>query len=392
VAGIVFAASVSAQTSQVVVDPWEALVVSTGGSLATNAEAWTQRRAELGLGNTALPVMSMPPDARADAISRLHEAGLLGAERSLLASGRDAGLVSSYRAARWDAVLRDVESELLGGDELVRRVTAIDLAERGALASLLPEQCIALGGAEREALDAYVALDLRTPYWRLRSPMEVEASPTPWPSQFAPALRVAIELLEAVPVSSTFVASADVCSGDVAALFASLAHVDAVQWEQLEPALLTVAAVTAVPDLAWVRPAISAYTRGDMRALQTLSELSVAGESGSYIAALVVAGQDNDGARELALAALPVATAAWHLWVRGELARRSGRYDEALRELGAAVDGDPYFAPALISRASALAAAGRAHDALADLHHLRLTYAGATPYATLIDALDRRLR
>lgn len=391
VVAIVFSATSAAQPVQVAVDPWVAVSAAAGGSLV-NAEAWIQRRTELGLGNAALPLVSMQPTVRTDAILRMHEAGFLGAERTLLSAGRDASLISPQAAERWDAVLRDVESELLGGDELGRRVLAFDLAERGSLAALLPEHCLALEGSERDALDALVALDVRTPFWRLRSNMELEAASAPVAESFAPALHAAIALLGASPASPRYSSSSDVCGGDVAALFAALAHVDATSWQRLEAALRTIAAVTAIPDRAWVRPATSAYARADLNALNTIAELGAAGQSGPWLVALVAAAGDDEDARDVARAALPDGAEAWQYWVRGELARRSGRHDDALPDLGAAVDADPYFALALLSRASALAAAGRAHDALADLHHLRLTYPGATPYAALIDALDRRLR
>jgi predicted Zn-dependent protease len=79
-------------------------------------------------------------------------------------------------------------------------------------------------------------------------------------------------------------------------------------------------------------------------------------------------------------------------WVRAEASRHSGEAREALELATAAVDEDPFFAAAYLTRASAQIALGTPNEALRDLEHLRRTFGSDPLYADWISALDRRLR
>lgn len=83
---------------------------------------------------------------------------------------------------------------------------------------------------------------------------------------------------------------------------------------------------------------------------------------------------------------------AWAAWVSAEVLRRGGDRELALESVERALGADPFFAPALLTRAAIRVADGAEDLALADVQHLRLGFGYGSAYERWIRALERRVR
>jgi predicted Zn-dependent protease len=104
-------------------------------------------------------------------------------------------------------------------------------------------------------------------------------------------------------------------------------------------------------------------------------------------------GAGGDGAAmAAALSSVELPDDPYATWVRAEAARQSGEPRRARDLATEAVDNDPFFAAAYLTRASAHIALGTPNEGLRDLEHLRRTFGDNPVYADWIAALSRRLR
>ncbi len=351
--------------------------------------SWARRRVELGLAGAGLDESALLPGALAEAALRLLDEGWLDEELGLLAAGSGSGEREQLRVALAGATGGD-----LSGGALRQRLIWAALLIRGSALSVLPASCLPTSGTDAIALDAAIAGQLAVPRWRLAAADELAPLPD-GPAPVAAALAAAHAWLPASPAdaSAGTPAPAGACDSAAVALLAALAHADAGEFAALTPAVRALAALGPLPRAPLVRAGVSAYMSADPDALSTLAALLGPDDpDAARVDALRISIVADAAALDAARDALPPASDAFGLWVRGELARRAAHYEAALTDLDAAVDADGFFAAALVSRASALIAAGRAPDALADRAHLERIYPGASPYAVLIEALGRRLR
>lgn len=378
------------------VDPWAAAWAALPpGQQPLDVAAWSARRADLSLGTTPWGTPGLDAARLIDSALRLHDGGYLGAELALVEAAVEQGLLEPIRAAAARAVLADLASGALDAEGLQQRVNQIDLRARGSLLSLLPLECLGAATVDPVSLQRIASAELAVPPWRVASSREV----LPSPPEAVPALETAARLLgrarrpdlaPVVPIEPGR------CWVDGLDLLAVVGELDASQRAAVMPALQTLGEVYDLPASLAVSLAARGYLDDDAASLA----LAVRWAEGHGVAPFVralelsVRTTDGDGPEVLGpvVDALPAADDAFESWVRGELLRRAQRADASLEPLNAAIGADPWFAAALISRSSALVALGRGYDALSDLQHLRVIYPAATPYAALIDALDRRLR
>lgn len=312
-------------------------------------------------------------------------------ERALLAVEVSQETVSVWAGEQWLAVLDDA----LDPRALVWTGLYVD----GSAAALLDRSCMPLdpsilGGLRQGA---------RMSAYRNGSPLEAAPS-LPADGTLRDAL--AGEGGAAIAASLAFVAAgfegvgvptfeaSDGCDPSTVIAMADLGETELADWERVLPGLEAVAMTRPIPYELIRRIAVHWYLATRPTALSTLLHLWDEGAASerAMLEALAHGAAGNGEAMARALDDVSLPDDPYATWVRAEAARQSGEARTARDLATAAVDADPFFAAAYLTRASTQIALGTPNEALRDLEHLRRTFGTDPTYAGWILALDRRLR
>ncbi|MFT6398395.1 MAG: hypothetical protein ACJAYU_003153 [Bradymonadia bacterium] len=316
---------------------------------------------------------------------------LLSWERALLAVETQQGTVSEWAARLWLAAL--------DGDHSSQSTVWTALFVQGSAASTLSSQCMPVD----PTILFQVARAERLAGHRYGSALE--AAPT-LPDDDT--LRTAIATNGgAVAASLAFVADAwpgvslptgefsEQCDPAFVAALASLGATERTEWDRIHPALVTLLESRPVPANVLRRAALHWYLDTRPVAIRTLADGAThASPADRAMLYALAAGARGDSA-EMSAAIDGVAlddADLFTIWVRAETARQAGDARQARDLSNAAVDADPFFAAAYLTRASAFIALGAANEGLRDLEHLRRTFGDHPAYSSWIVALGRRLR
>ncbi len=311
-------------------------------------------------------------------------------ESALLAVEVQQGSVSEWEARRWLAVLM--------GGQTVEEIVWTALFVDGSSGAALPPHCMP---ADPSILLEVARAEEMTDH---RYGSALEAAPT-LPNDET--LRVAVSAGDsALAGTLAFIAdswpSVPVPSGDfteecdpsLIAALASLGASDRSEWERVRPALVTLLESRPVPANILRRAALHWYLEMRPAAISTLAEgASDASPADRAMLYALAAGARGDGdAMAAAIEGVTLQADPFSTWVRAEAARQSGSARDARDLANAAVDADPFFAAAYLTRASAHIALDVANEGLRDLEHLRRTFGDHPAYSPWILALGRRLR
>lgn len=351
-------------------------------------DIWSDWRESNGI--PPVSVASLPLEVAAAAFAGATEETIAW-ERTLLAVEVSQGSVAPWVAHRWlDALVADPDP---------RSLVWTGLHVDGSVAALLAPSCM--------PTDPTVLLTLRpseqVAAYRNGSSLETPPSLPPDDS-----IRTALvaDGGAAIAASVAFVAEAfaavgvasfdppDGCDPSIVVATASLAETGRSDWERIAPGLEALALTRPIPHRLVRRVAVSWYLDTRPAALSALLANWTSGSPAERVLIQALAhGAAGDGeAMVSALDGVSLPDDPYATWVRAEASRHSGEAREALELATAAVDEDPFFAAAYLTRASAQIALGTPNEALRDLEHLRRTFGSDPLYADWISALDRRLR
>ncbi len=393
---------------------WSHLVTAhaepgVAGELATVAgvpvDEWRRLRHDLGLGERPIAESSLAPNALAAAIRVLLADGYLEAERALVTSGEAISTLELSRARRWNALLADAGD--LDDADLRRRAAWTVFFDRGSAAAVLPAECFPGDREVVARLAELVDAETRLPEWRVASPRDAALSRTV-DDELAPDMvgdagpAFAASLAGAV---ATGVAPADIvtwgdlgpaadaaCDPALARAVSSLPLLDRDAFRNATPGIRAVFATRTIPRALVRRAAVHRYLLTDAPSLRLLAEVAAETDSERALLLALEAGARGDSDAMTEALAAAGSGGPFADWVRAEAARQAGRLESAREGFDRVLAVDPFFAAALLGRASTFARANRADEALADLQHLRIIFPDDSVYAHWIDALDRRLR
>ncbi len=383
------------------VDPWGAAWLALGSA----DPAWQAWRVEAGLGTAPLPLMVVGVERRIEVVAAVLRDGWLADERALLDAAADAGLVDPVELRGWRALFDALEAGA-APDAWQPQVLRLSLLGYGATVAVLPATCLPTDPDARAALETLALAEAAVPAGR--SLAHIETPPLPVDTAaldlgvdgdagdafaLAGAALAAVGALDRTPP----IPHAAVCDAAIPALAARAGTLDRDAFAAARPALEALWAVSPPPPALAVRVAIGRYLQTDAPSLEALAawEATARGaDAPSAIAAAALAAGARQRSDTFAERAEQLAgvDSTWARWVRAEARRLSDDAAGALSLANDVLDADPQFAPALLTRASALVMLGQGQDAQADLVHLRRTFDGVSPYARWIEALAVRLR
>lgn len=354
---------------------------------AEGRNAWIAWREEAGF----------PPVSIANVDATLLAAALPNAtdealawERALLAVETQQQTVTVWAARRWLA--------FLDGERAAASAVWTALYVDGSAASTLPARCMP---TDPSVLIEVARAEELTDH---RYGSALEAAPT-LPNDETLRAEVAAGG-SAVAATLAFVADAwpsvpvpqgefpEECDPSLVATLAALGATERSEWERIRPALVTLLESRPVPSNVLRRAALHWYLDARPVAIGTLAEGATQASPAdqAMLRALAAGARGDSAAMAAALDGVSLPDEPFAMWVRAESARQNGQAREARDLATAAVDADPFFAAAYLTRSSAHIALGVANEGLRDLEHLRRTFGDHPAYSAWIVALGHRLR
>lgn len=311
-------------------------------------------------------------------------------ERALLATEVRLGSATEWEALHWLEVLDERDPQT---------IVWTALYVEGSAAALLPPTCMP---SEPSTLLHVVAAERPAAY---RDGSGLEAPPS-LPGDDAIRSAVGAPGGAATAASLSFVSSAfrgvglpsfeptEGCDPALVLAAANLGSVEREDWARIEPALDTLFSIRSVPHNLLRRAAVHWYLDTRPTAIHALVEYAEeASPAERAMLSALAYGASGDGARmAAAIDGVELPDDPYATWIRAEAARQTGAARSARDLATAAVDADPFFASAYLTRASANIALGTPNEGLRDLEHLRRTFGENPTYSDWIAALSRRLR
>lgn len=372
---------------------------------------WLRLRREGLLGQLPLYLANANSDELAGVLQTMHAEGYLGLERALLAAAVQGGISDPAAAWVWDTALADfathAESDAAAWLLLVRAT------QLGSTAALLPVSCFPQTPEARRALESMMAAETAGRMWRPRSLVDTDVAfadaraslvlphimePTVWASLTS--LRLALPPTVApdlLPVPETWSADDSACDPRAISGLLALDAAEPLAFAADFWAMQTLAELDRVGPGTVVRFVIGRYLRGDVGALRALAAIeSEAGRGELWPAqaiASLLASAELQSEQALASSALfAEARDPFRLWVRAEALRAAERYTEARDTATQAIDRDPGFGAALITRAASWVGLGFPQEANSDLVFLETAWAPLPGYGAIIERLARVVR
>ena len=312
-------------------------------------------------------------------------------ERALLATEVRLGSVSAWEARYW--------LELLRHERDAQAIVWTWLFVDGSAAALLPPNCM----PSDPAAVLIVAAAERSAAYRDGSSLE---APPALPGDDA--MRDALEAPggSALAASLSFVSTgfpgvglptfdaAEGCDPSIVLAAAELGRTTREEWLRVEPAIDTLFSVRSVPHNLLRRAAVHWYLDTRPSAIRALAERAddTHPAERAMLWALAHGAAGDGAAMASAISDVGLPDDAYATWVRAEAARQTGEARQSRDLATQAVDTDPFFAAAYLTRASANIALGTPDEGLRDLEHLRRTFGDNPTYSDWIAALSRRLR
>jgi tetratricopeptide (TPR) repeat protein len=372
---------------------------------------WRRLRREGPLGQLPLYLAEANADELATVLQTMHAEGYLGLERALLAAAVQGGVSDPAAAWVWDTALADFAAH--AESDAASWLLRMRATQLGSTAALLPASCFPQTSEARRALESMMAAETAGRIWRPRSQVDTDVAfpdararmvlphimePTVWASLSSFRLAVPTTVApDTLPVPETWSAADSAC--DPRAIAGILA-LDAAEPQAFAAdfwALQTLAELGRVGPGTVVRFVVGRYLRGDVSALRALAAIeSEAGRGELWPAqaiASLLASAELQSEQALALSA-PFAEARdpFRLWVRAEALRAAERYTEARDTATQAIDRDPGFGAALITRAASWVGLGFPQEANSDLVFLETAWAPLPGYGAIIERLARVVR
>jgi hypothetical protein len=358
---------------------------------------WQRMRAGGPLAWEPPPWVDMPAPTLLAELRRASREGWIPLERALLASAVTLGHLDILDALAWDAWMRTLAP---GAEEaeLMQTLTRLQLRLAGSFAGFLPDAC--WEGVDRlPALHASARTLARWPLWREPTPGDHVLMEVQRPAHSSPAGRH--------PVWATLARDMDPwleardrpgpdgppndLPGCPAAALPGAAGASTLSWSP-EDALVR-AALDGWPWQQTLRWATPCWRKGDLTCLAWLLEIEdAAGRADLWPAAGVQALRDMLlNAPAPTIARLSTVEHPWALWVQAESARRIDTWSEARALATRAVDRDPFFAPAYLTRTLAWAGEGRHAEGWGDLVFLEHLWGEDPTWTATLQTVRRRL-
>ena len=367
---------------------------------------WRRLRREQNLGDWPLYMADTHSDDLAVTLRALHTEGYLELERALLVAAVQGGVSDQASAWVWDTALADFAAHL--DSDVAAWLLRARATQLGSTAALLPVSCFPQTPEARRALESIIASETSARMARPRNRVETELAFTEararliLPHLMEPAIWASLTALresltstdapDALPIPDAWPPDRGSCDPRAVA---SIMRLDAAEPEPFAAQVWTLQSLSdlnRVGPLLVVRFVVGRYLRGDITGLRALAAIEAnAGRQELWPAlaiASLVASAEQQSDQALALSESFVgARDPFRLWVRAEALRAAERYAEARDTATQAIDRDPGFGAALISRAASWVGLGFPQEANADLVFLETAWAALPGYDTLIERL-----
>ncbi|MFT4704435.1 MAG: hypothetical protein ACI81R_002140 [Bradymonadia bacterium] len=178
------------------------------------------------------------------------------------------------------------------------------------------------------------------------------------------------------------------CTADVARLLTTWVSLEARDRGVLTPFVDAVYQTHDIPDAVTVSLATHVYLRADAAAMAMLRRATRDDNQHVHVDILASGAEQNFDAMTRGV----YAGTPWQSWVQAEMARLNGRAEQSVRWASIAIDADPFFAAALLTRSAARMGGSSEELALSDLDHLQRSFSSDGPYGFWISRLSSRLR
>ncbi|MBU6159972.1 MAG: hypothetical protein KGO50_02515 [Myxococcales bacterium] len=374
-------------------------------------QEWRRLRREQNLGDWPLYLADVHTDDLATTLQTLHTQGYLELERALLVAAVQGGVSDPASAWVWDTALADFAAHV--DSDAAAWLLHARATQLGSTAALLPVSCFPQTPEARRALESMIAAETSARMARPRNRVETEVAFTE-----ARARLVLPHLMEPAVWASLTALRESLTSTDATGLLpspdawptepgscdprtvASIMRLDVAEPELFASqgwVLQSLAQLHRVGPLMVTRFVVGRYLRGDLTGLRALAAIEAnAGRHELWPAqaiASLLASAAQQGEQALALSESFVdARDPFRLWVRAEALRAAERFAEARDTATQAIDRDPGFGAALITRAASWVGLGFPQEANADLVFLETAWATLPGYDVLIERLARVVR
>ncbi len=360
---------------------------------STGLETWREARAELGLGDAV--ILQAELSVQLSALEGLSD--WLAWERAALAASVAEGALSAWDAGLW------LDALAVGGDEraLRRGVVWAWVAYRGGSAAMLPVDCMPTVG---EALSVATRAERAA---SRRNAAALEAAPL-LPRDGAALAALAAEGGGALAASLSFVATAwpnlgtpdhipvPGCDPAPVAAAARWAEHPREDWPRVETGIYAAFETGPVPANLLRRAAIHWYLDTRPTPIRLIAALAEQQDAHPHevraLTALAAGAAGDAAAMSDALAGIEWQNDPYLVWVRAEGARQAHQSRDAVDFATRAIDSDPFFVAAYLTRASALIALDNGDQALSDLGFLQRAFGDDPAYRAWIDAMNLALR
>jgi len=374
-------------------------------------QEWRRLRREQNLGDWPLHLADSHTDDLATTLQTLHAEGYLELERALLVAAVQGGVSDPASAWVWDTALADFAAH--ADSDAAAWLLRARATQLGSTAALLPVSCFPQTPEARRALESMIAAETSARMARPRNRVETEVAfteararlvlphlmePAIWASLTA--LRESLTSTDAtdrLPSPDAWPTEHSSCDPRTVASIMRLDDAEPELFASQGWVLQSLAQLHRVGPAMVTRFVVGRYLRGDLTGLRALAAIEAnAGRQELWPAqaiASLLASAEQQSEQALALSESFVeARDPLRLWVRAEALRAAERFAEARDTATQAIDRDPGFGAALITRAASWVGLGFPQEANADLVFLETAWATLPGYDVLIERLARVVR